>query len=477
MTGPLLVILIPALAALILVFVPRFRPAAWINLGASAATLAVALALPRLGTQPGGWFVVDALNLPFVILTAFIGFTAAWFSSGYIGHEIAARKLKLDHIRYYHPLFQAFTATMTTALLVDNLGVMWVAVEGATLATVTLVGIYRTPAGMEAAWKYFILCGVGIALALFGTILLYTAARPAVGSGEVAMTWTRLMEAARGIDPRALDLAFVFLLVGYGTKAGLVPMHAWLPDAHAEGPMPISAVLSGSLLNVALYAILRFKALTVAVGGSVIAGPMMMGLGLLSLLVAALMLYRRRDIKRLFAYSSIEHVGIITFALGVGGPAANLAGLLHMTMHGLIKSGLFLAVGDAVQATGTQRIADMRGLTVSHPTVGWTLLLAVVAIAGLPPFGLFNAEFLLITSTFAERPALIASVSLGVLLALGALVTIVQGICFGPRSVDSRPIHGSRRPAQLHLVLALVAGFYLPGPLVEWLQAAARMLG
>ena len=250
---------------------------------------------------------------------------------------------------------------MNLALVANNIGLMWVAIEMATLTTVLMVGIYRTHEALEAAWKYFILGSVGIALALFGTILVYMAARPVVGEGLDAMVWTVLVKRAGGFDPALLDLAFVFLLLGYGTKVGLAPLHAWLPDAHAEGPTPISAVLSGLLLNVALYALLRFKMLLAANAGALAPGPLMVTLGLISLVFAAFMLYRRRDIKRMFAYSSIEHMGIITFAFGMGGPIANFAGLLHMTMHSLTKSAIFFAVGHVAQVKGTQRIADMGG--------------------------------------------------------------------------------------------------------------------
>src|SRR5262249_40762099 len=195
---------------------------------------------------------------------------------------------------------------------------------------------------------------------------------------------------ARGaFDPALLNVAFVFLLLGYGTKVGLAPLHAWLPDAHAEGPTPISAVLSGLLLHVALYALLRFKMLLALNPPALPPGPPMVTLGLLSLLVAAVTPYRPRGIKRLVAYSSIEHMGIITFAFGMGGPLANFAGLLHMTMHSLTKSAIFFAVGHIAQVKGTQRIADMGGLTESNPVLGWGLVLGVVAIAGLPPLGIF----------------------------------------------------------------------------------------
>ena len=205
-------------------------------------------------------------------------------------------------------------------------------------------------------------------------------------------------------DPALLNLAFVFLLLGYGTKVGLAPLHAWLPDAHAEGPTPISAVLSGLLLNVALYAVLRFKLLLDANARAIAPGPLMVTLGLISIVFAAFMLYRRRDVKRMFAYSSIEHMGVIVFAFGVGGPLANFAALLHMTMHSLTKSAIFYTVGQIAQVKGTQQIADIRGLTVTHPLLGWSLVFGVFAIVGLPPMGVFMSEFLIVSSTFRQAP-------------------------------------------------------------------------
>ena len=260
-------------------------------------------------------------------------------------------------------MYQLMMFGMNLALVANNIGLMWVAVELATLTTVVMVGIYRTHEAIEAAWKYFILGSVGIALALFGTILVYLAARPVIGAGSGSMVWTVLITQAKNFDPSLLNVAFVFLLLGYGTKVGLAPLHAWLPDAHAEGPTPISAVLSGLLLNVALYALLRFKMLLAANPAAIAPGPLMITLGLASLIFAGFMLYRRRDIKRLFAYSSIEHMGIIVFAFGMAGPLGNFAGLLQMTMHSLTKSAIFFSVGHVAQVKGTQRIAEMGGLT------------------------------------------------------------------------------------------------------------------
>jgi hydrogenase-4 component F len=467
---------IPLVASGGLALVADFRLGAGLNIAASVATLLASLVLLAVPHMADELFVVDAFNVYLIVLTAFVGMTTSVFSATYIGHEIAAGKLKPLQLRFYHAMYQAFMFTMLLALSANNLGVMWVAVEGATLTTVLMVSLYRTPAAIEAAWKYFILCGVGIALALFGTILIYLAAQPVMGPGMAAMTWTALLDNVGRASPDILNLAFVFLLVGYGTKVGLAPLHAWLPDAHAEGPTPISAVLSGLLLNVALFAVLRFKMLLAANGAALTPGPLMVAMGLGSVLLSGLMLYRRRDIKRFFAYSSIEHMGIITFAFGIGGPLANFAGLLHMTMHSLTKSAIFYAVGHVTQSRGTQRMDAIRGLTVSHPALGWGLLVGVVAIAGLPPFGIFMSEFLLVTSTFAHQPLLALPLVLGILLAFGALILRVQQLCFGEPGT-ARPIHGSLVPLYAHLALVLAAGLWLPGPLVAWFQQVAILLG
>ncbi|HEX2943820.1 MAG TPA: hydrogenase 4 subunit F, partial [Rhodopila sp.] len=374
-------------------------------------------------------------------------------------------------------MFQLMLFGMNLALLANNIGLMWVAVELATLTTVLMVGLYRTAEALEAAWKYFILGSVGIALALFGTILVYLAARPVVGEGLDAMVWTVLLNAAPNFDPSLLNVAFIFLLLGYGTKVGLVPLHAWLPDAHAEGPTPISAVLSGLLLNVALYALLRFKVLLTANPDAISPDKLMIALGLLSLLFAAFMLYRRRDIKRLFAYSSIEHMGIIVFAFGMAGPLGNFAGLLQMTMHSLTKSAIFFSVGHVAQVKGSQRIADMGGLTQSHPVLGWGLVAGVAAIIGLPPFGVFTSEFLVVSSSFAQQPLLTLAVVAGLLLAFGALLLRLTDVAFGPVKGPAGRVHASYLPMFAHLALVLMAGIWLPPALVTWFQHVAAQLG
>ncbi|KAF0139199.1 MAG: hyfF [Rhodospirillaceae bacterium] len=473
-----LVLGLPAAAALLLSFVPSYRTGAMANVGISLATFGASIGLFFTRPQANLLFFIDDFNIYLVVLTAFVGFTTSVFSVTYIAQELVRGHLEARNLRFYHAMFQAFMFTMLLGLVANNLGFLWVAVEGATLATALMVSLSRTHASIKAAWKYFILCGVGIALALFGTILVYLAAQPVMGAGLHAMAWSELMRWGPRFDPVLLDLAFVFLLIGYGTKAGLAPLHGWLPDAHGEGPTPVSAVLSGLLLNVALYALLRFKMLLIANGKAIAPGPLMMTMGLSSLLLASIMLYRRRDIKRLFAYSSIEHMGLIAFAFGLGGPLANFAGLLHMVLHSLAKSAIFFTVGHVAHVRDTQNLADLRGLTVSHPQLGWTLVLGIVAIAGLPPFGLFTSEFLMVTTAVAREPLLAAPLVLGLLIGFGALVLRLQGLAFGePRGRVRHRMEGSLIPVYAHLTLVLVAGVYLPAPLVGWFENVARLLG
>jgi hydrogenase-4 component F len=471
------ILLIPAISAAGLALLPGYRLAARLNVVAALLTFLTALSLFVVEPVSGQYLLVDDLNKVFIVLTTFIGFTTSAFSASYIEHEIDIGRLTPAFLRFYHAMYQALMFSMNLALVANNIGLMWVAVEVATLTTVLMVGIYRTHEALEAAWKYFILGSVGIALALFGTILVYMAARPVIGEGTDAMVWTVLVSRAAAFDPALLNVAFVFLLLGYGTKVGLAPLHAWLPDAHAEGPTPISAVLSGLLLNVALYALLRFKMLLAVNPGSIAPGPLMVTMGLISVIFASLMLYRRRDIKRMFAYSSIEHMGIIVFAFGMGGPLANFAGLLHMTMHSLTKSAIFFAVGHIAQVKGTQKIADIGGLTVTNPVLGWGLMLGVVAIVGLPPLGIFMSEFLVVSSTFARAPWLTIILVLGLLIALGGLFLRIGGVVFGEVRGPTAPAEASYVPMFTHLALVLLAGIYLPAVLVTGFQNVARLLG
>ena len=457
--------------------------AANLNIGMSVATFIAAAALTAQIISEGPiitadeQFFVDSLNVFLVALTAFVSMTTSLFSRPYMRIEHAHGKLSDKRLRLFHSMYQLFVFTMLLVLLTNNLGILWVALEAATLTTVLLVSLYRTPASLEAAWKYFILCGVGIAQALFGTILLYSASEKVLGAGSRALLWTHLDTVAGSLEPTVMSLAFVFLLVGYGTKVGLVPLHNWLPDAHAEGPTPVSAVLSGLLLNVALYALLRCKVLVDAALQSPFASQLMMGFGLLSVVVAAFFLSRQKDIKRMFAYSSVEHMGLITFAFGMGGPVANFAGLLHMTVHSLTKSAIFFAVGHAAQKAGTQIMDDIRGLIKVSPTVGWGLMLGSVAILGLPPFGVFASEFLILTTAMRLQPWATPFLLVALGVAFAAVFSKVQPMVFGETTAKRLPHPPALIPVFAHLAIVFALGFYIPPYLVDWYREAAKLIG
>jgi hydrogenase-4 component F len=422
-------------------------------------------------------FFVDSLNVFLVTLTAFVGFTTSLFSRPYMRIEREKGRMNPARLRLYHSMYHVFMFTMLLALTTNNMGILWVAMEAATLATVLLVSVYRTAASLEAAWKYFILCGVGIAQALFGTILLYFAAERVLGAEGNALLWTHLDTVKDQLEPAIMSLAFVFLFVGYGTKVGLVPLHNWLPDAHAEGPTPISAVLSGLLLNVALYSVMRCKVLADGALDSRFPGYLLMGFGLISVVTAAFFLSRQRDIKRMFAYSSIEHMGLMTFAFGMGGPIANFAGLLHMTVHSLVKSAIFFAVGHAAQKAGTQVMQDIRGLMKASPTVGWGLLIGTFAILGMPPFGVFASEFLILTTAMREHPWATPFLLLALGVAFAAVFSRVQPMVFGETNLAPLAHQPALTPVFIHLGLGLLLGLYIPPYLADWYAQAAKLLG
>ena len=457
--------------------------AAELNIAFSLLTFVAAAALvARVGAEgpllaAGAQFFVDSLNVFLVALTAFVALTTALFSAPYMRVERDKGKVSAGGLRLYHSMYQLFTLAMLVVLTTNNLGVMWVAMEAATLTTVLLVALYRTHESLEAAWKYFILCGVGIAQALLGTILVYFAAEKILGAGVGSLLWTHLEAVKDQLEPTVMSIAFVFLLVGYGTKVGLVPLHNWLPDAHAEGPTPISAVLSGLLLNVALYALIRFKVITDGALERPFASALLMGFGLVSVVVASFFLSRQRDVKRMFAYSSIEHMGLITFAFGMGGPVASFGGLLHMTVHSLTKSAIFFAVGHATQKAGTQVMADIRGLLRVNPTVGWGLMLGTAAILGMPPFGVFASEFLILTTAIAQHPWATPILLLALGIAFAAIFGKVQPMVFGDTNAGKLPHPPALVPVFTHLALVLALGLYMPPYLADWYRQAARLIG
>jgi hydrogenase-4 component F len=474
---------LPLFGGALLAVLGSRRWAAELGVASSLATFIAAAALTARVIRDGpltafeGQFFVDSFNVVLVALTTFVAFTTAAFSRPYMRIEAHRGKVTAAALRLYHAMFQVFSFTMLLALTTNNMGILWVAMEAATLSTVLLISLYRTPESIEAAWKYFILCSVGIAQALFGTILLYFAAEKVLGSGGTALLWTDLNEVKTELEPTVMSLAFVFLLVGYGTKVGLVPVHNWLPDAHAEGPTPISAVLSGLLLNVALYAVVRCKVLTDGALGTPFAGHLMMGFGLLSVVVAAFLLARQRDIKRMFAYSSIEHMGLMTFAFGMGGVAATFGALLHMTMHSLTKSAIFFAVGHAAQSTGTQVMDDIRGLIRTSPAIGWGLMVGSIAILGMPPFGVFASEFIILTAAMREQAWATPFLLIALGVSFAAIFGKVQPMVFGETQLPRLPHPPTLIPVFTHLAIVLMMGVLVPPYLAAWFRQAAALIG
>lgn len=471
----------PAFGMIIMLIVGKHKFAGTLNILIGLASFIASLFLTKNILQTSNLissnhqFYVDSFSILSILLTTFVITTTAIFSRNYMWSNVLSKRISLSQWHLYHILYQAFALTMLLALTANNIGLIWVAMEGATLATVLLVSLYRTPQAIEAAWKYFILCIVGIALALFGTILIYFSARGVLEIPSSGIFWNVLYLNASKLDPAIVKFAFVFLLVGYGTKIGLVPLHNWLPDAHSESPAPMSTLLSGLLLNVALYALIRFKILADLVFNTHLAGHLMMGFGLISFIVAAILLNRQRNIKRLFSYSSIEHMGLMTFAFGVGGQLATFAAIFYMLMHSLAKSAIFVTVGNMIHLTETQDMQKIRGLIYGKPIVGWSLLIACLAISGFPPFGIFTSELMVLIATFKAIPWVMPVILLGIIIALAGLLRNIQPIVYGePSTLIKDKICMS--PAILHLGLILILGIYLPSSMGQLISEATKLI-
>jgi hydrogenase-4 component F len=481
MTTLHLVLLIPFIGIILLTFLGQQRQAGTLNIIITVLTFIATLKLGwdvlLQGVQLSSdkLFYIDSFNIYIIILTTFISMNTAIFSRQYMLHEVAQQRITLKRMRLYHAMYQCFVFALLLALMSNNLGLLWVAMEAATLATVLLVSLYRTPESIEAAWKYFILCGVGIAQALFGTVLLYFAAERALIEHHDALLWSVLYQHAGQLEPTVMSIAFVFLLIGYGTKAGLVPLHNWLPDVYSQGPTPMP-MLSGLLLNVALYALVRIKILVDGSLQTPLAGHLMMGFGLLSFLVAVLFLYRQKDIKRLYGYSSIEHIGLITFAFGLGTPLATFSALLHITVHALTKSAIFINIGHILRITNTQSMDHIRGLIRLQPTVGWGLLAGTVAIAGFPPFGLFISEFLLLIATMQTWPWLTIPLLIGLSISFAGLFRHLQTMVYGEAIVGQTAVTANMLPVIIQLSLVLWLGLAIPTVLTQWFSTATQLI-
>jgi hydrogenase-4 component F len=466
-------------AALVVVPLPAAEVAArWAALVSalvvlgSGVLLVAATQIDRTSTSAGGLLRADSLSAFMVVVVGSVGVTATWG-----GLEPAGRQAS----RSQAVLVSLFLGAMSLALLADNLGVMWVAVEATTIATAFLVGHHRTRRSLEADWKYVVLGSVGVAIAFLGIVLLYAATRQA---GSPTLSWVSLVTGDRAMDPALVRLAVALAVLGFATKAGLAPMHSWLPDAHSQAPAPVSALMSGVLLAVAFYAILRVQAVADVVLGPAMLRAMLAVGGLLSLAVAALLVLRQRDYKRLLAFSSIEHMGIVALGAAVGGPVATAAVLLHILGHGLAKAVLFVLSGRVLATEGTTTIADVRGLLARRPGLAVPWLAAMAALLGFPPFSLFFSEVAIFVAGWQAGLGWVMGAGLVLLLAVfGGLARITVSMALGPADgpaqgralVDRRP-HGPRAPLVLALAATAVVGF-LAVPVGEVIRDAVLALG
>lgn len=426
-----------------------------------------------------GMFYIDHLSCLLLTVVAILTFNAALFSASYMEKELHKDPNKRSSLKRYYVLLNIFTFTMISVLIVENLGLMWVAVEATTLASALLVAFYFSRSAIEAAWKYVMVCTVGICLALLGTILLYYA-QISAGQGGEALSWLALRSVGNQLDPRLVKLAFVFIVIGYGTKAGLAPMHTWLPDAHSQAPSPISGLLSGALLSCALYAIMRNIAIVKGSIGFDFIQHLLIGLGIFSIAIAIPFLLVQHDVKRLLAYSSVEHMGIITLALGIGTPLAIYGALLHLFNHAVTKSALFFLAGVITQEYRTKRIMRIRGIISTMPYVGTIFLIFIFAITGAPPFGIFFSKFIVTWAAFAGGFKLIGGT---VLILLAAVFVGIMYYCF--RMVFTKQVGTFKStvigtPAVVAMTLSTVimaaSGFYLPDYFEIVLQQAVAVI-
>jgi Formate hydrogenlyase subunit 3/Multisubunit Na+/H+ antiporter, MnhD subunit len=483
MTGIALVALIvPILAGAIVWFVPE-RLASPVAVGALAlgGAGALALAVPVLLGDPvravDGLVALDALGAFVLVLTVLVAAIAVAGSPAYLDHEESLRPR--DRARYW-ALLLWFIGGLLTIPLFDNLGLIWVAIEATTIVSALLVGFARTPAAIEAAWKYLILGSVGIGFALLGTLLAYASSIELLGETSDALTWTRLMAVAPGLDPGLVRLAFIFALVGYGTKTGLAPFHTWLPDAHSQAPSPVSALLSGATLAISLYALARFHLVAVGTLGPGFSSTLLVIFGVLSLAVALPFIVAQGDLKRLLAYSSIEHMGLGAMALGFGGPIA-LGGLvLHLLAHGLTKASLFIAGGGLVEHGHSRRIARLSGSLSAAPVDGRAFLGGAVLLSGIPPSALFVSEIAILFGGFSVGwgvPAAVAAVLLA--LAVAGFLFHAGRVSFGTPRIPAvgRPAPWRAIVLGVPLVAVMVLGVWTPEPIAAAFARVVAVLG
>jgi hydrogenase-4 component F len=485
-------VVLPLLPAIATALTANARPLGTISAVSGLATLGVAVALAidvgggHRVTALSGFLYLDPLSVFFLATIAVVVALASTGSAAYLRAEEERKELQPLQVRLYFIFFAIFASMMLASFETGNLGLLWVLIEASTLASCVLVGLEGKSVSLEAAWKYIIISSFGVTIALVGTLFLYFAASNVAGSPTEHLTWSYLFAHAGGLGSQSLRLAFLLALIGYGTKVGLAPMHTWLPDAHSEAPSPASAMLSAALLNTGMYAIIRFQALTRVELGTHYAAHILLIFGFASVIVGTLFIVLRGNYKRLFAYSSVEHMGIIAIALGFGGVLGFYGALLHTLTHAIGKSVLFLTSGDIVLRYRTRVIDEVRGVLSVTPLTGAVLLLAALAVAGSPPFGLFLSEFTIVRAGLA-RSSIVLVAALVILLAIVfiALVGAAAGMALGgaPARPTSGPAYTERSgrllaatPLVTGLTLLLLLGVWIPGGLNQLIMQSIHAI-
>jgi hydrogenase-4 component F len=442
-----------------------------VSLTGSTVTLILGLNLVKYVYQNGiimAWtntLFADMFSAFIVLIVSIVGFVASIYSIGYMGHEFKHGILDLKKLRLYYVLFHMFMFTMLLVGVTNNLG-LWIAIEMTTLVSTLLLILYLRKSSVEAAWKYMTICTVGITFALLGTILTYYGAVKIMGESGDALNWTSLIKVADQFDPTIMKLAFIFILIGYGTKAGLAPMHTWLPDAHSEAPSPVSALLSGVLLNCAMYGIIRFYSIATKSTGIEFTSNLLIVFGLLSLGIAMPFIILQEDYKRMLAYSSVEHMGIIAIGIGFGGTFGVFGALLHMFNHAMTKSLMFFGAGNVLLKHGTKEINKVSGVVKSMPVTGAMLLIGGLAITGSPPFSIFISEFIILWAGFLQGH-IIASVLflLFIIMIFAGFFYNLSKMIFGNPKPGITPGEVSRWTLGAMVILVVfvfVLGVYIP---------------
>jgi hydrogenase-4 component F len=462
----------------------------WERLNLSAFAIVAGLAFKVAGqvveqgpvTALGGFLRADALSALVLALTGFVSLACAIYAVGYFRRDERDGKITHAQLRRYYVLTPLFVCAMLLVPLADNLGVMWVAIESTTLASVLLVTFYNQKTSFEAGWKYIIIGSVGISLALFGTVITYYSAVGLLGpETHGGMNWSVLKGVAEKLNPQAIRLAFIMVLLGYGTKAGLAPMHTWKPDAYSEAPVPAATLLGAAFINCAIYAIIRFDVLADKCLGHEFPGKLLAGFGIASILVAAPFVLVQRNFRRLLAYSSIDHAGIMVAAIGFGGKLGALGATLHLIFHAVTKPLMFFCAGNVQQHFATPFFWKVRGVMHTLPWTGGLFLMATLAVTGTPPFSIFQSEFTILSA------ALAAGRGWPAFLFIAGVVTIFAGFLVHMAKLTlGAPAHAGPRDAEcpwklgaMLLVAAAVIGlgFWLPGPLYELVSQTSQIIG